>query len=133
MNVSVRNGKFFVFFFFSLFCCLVIGALIGKQTGRHIEVMNSFELKFETVDEDIVICQEYYRTKEEQCMYYIMANTAFPIVGFNLIFVFFFQINKFSKILIFLDGIQLAIDQTNRTLKFINKFVTLMNVQFFFN
>lgn len=45
----------------------MIGALIGKQTGRHIEVMNSFELKFEINGEDIIICQDYYRTKEEQC------------------------------------------------------------------
>lgn len=44
----------------------VIGALIGKQSGRNVEVMNSFELKFKLVDQNIVICQDYYRTKEEQ-------------------------------------------------------------------
>lgn len=59
----------------------VIGALIGKQKGRNIEIMNSFELNF-TVggaavgeDEaksnapvgDIIIDREYYNTKEEQC------------------------------------------------------------------
>lgn len=47
---------------------IVIGALIGKQKGRNIEVMNSFELKFEFVEKDIIINQEYYTTKEEQCM-----------------------------------------------------------------
>lgn len=47
----------------------VIGALIGKQSGRNVEVMNSFELKFKQVDEDIIICQDYYRTKEEQCKF----------------------------------------------------------------
>lgn len=47
----------------------VIGALIGKQKGRNIEVMNSFELKFEFVDKDIIINQEYYTTKEQQCTF----------------------------------------------------------------
>uniref|UniRef100_A0A6M2DKH8 COP9 signalosome complex subunit 6 n=1 Tax=Xenopsylla cheopis TaxID=163159 RepID=A0A6M2DKH8_XENCH len=45
----------------------VIGALIGKQKGRNIEVMNSFELMFTIIDEDIIIDREYYKTKEEQC------------------------------------------------------------------
>lgn len=49
------------------FCMTVIGALIGKQSGRNVEVMNSFELKFKFVNQDIIICQDYYRTKEEQC------------------------------------------------------------------
>lgn len=44
----------------------VIGALIGKQNGRNIELMNSFELLFDTVDGDIIIDREYYNTKEDQ-------------------------------------------------------------------
>lgn len=44
----------------------VIGALIGKQKGRNIEVMNSFELHFDAIDKDVVIDMEYYNTKEEQ-------------------------------------------------------------------
>ncbi|TSK87457.1 COP9 signalosome complex subunit 6 [Bagarius yarrelli] len=44
----------------------VIGALIGKQEGRNIEVMNSFELLFHTVENRIHIDKEYYYTKEEQ-------------------------------------------------------------------
>lgn len=47
----------------------VIGALIGKQKGRNIEVMNAFELKFDKSDNDIIINQEYYSTKEQQCMH----------------------------------------------------------------
>lgn len=47
----------------------VIGALIGKQKGRNIEVMNSFELVFSVIDGDIVIDRDYYNLKEEQCMY----------------------------------------------------------------
>ena len=47
----------------------VIGALIGKQKGRSLEIMNSFELVFNVIEErDIVIDRDYYNTKEEQCM-----------------------------------------------------------------
>lgn len=49
----------------------VIGALIGKQNGRNIEVMNSFELKFEVLEFDMVLINsDYYKTKEEQCKCY---------------------------------------------------------------
>ncbi|XP_050662742.1 COP9 signalosome complex subunit 6-like [Macaca thibetana thibetana] len=44
----------------------VTGALIGKQEGRNIEVMNYFELLSHTVEEKIIIDKEYYYTKEEQ-------------------------------------------------------------------
>lgn len=45
----------------------VYGALIGKQNGRKLEVLNSFELKFEIIDDEVIINREYYATKEEQC------------------------------------------------------------------
>jgi COP9 signalosome complex subunit 6 len=45
----------------------VYGALIGKQDGRKIEVYNSFELRHEIIDGDVVIIRDYYNTKEEQC------------------------------------------------------------------
>ncbi|KAH6934374.1 hypothetical protein HPB50_023743 [Hyalomma asiaticum] len=44
----------------------VIGALIGKQKGRNIEVMNSFELVFNTIEGNIVIDNDYYNVKEQQ-------------------------------------------------------------------
>jgi len=44
----------------------VYGALIGKQDGRSIEVMNSFELDYNTIEGQVVIDREYYQTKEEQ-------------------------------------------------------------------
>ncbi|XP_074991216.1 COP9 signalosome complex subunit 6 [Calonectris borealis] len=44
----------------------VIGALIGRQEGRNIEVMNSFELLSHAVDGHVLIDKEYYYTKEEQ-------------------------------------------------------------------
>lgn len=50
-----------------ILCCSVIGALIGKQEGRNIEVMNSFELLSHTIDDRVHIDKEYYYTKEEQC------------------------------------------------------------------
>lgn len=45
----------------------VFGALIGKQKGRNIEVMNSFELKFDMVDDEVHILMDYYNVKEQQC------------------------------------------------------------------
>ncbi|CAG2117471.1 unnamed protein product, partial [Medioppia subpectinata] len=44
----------------------VIGALIGKQNGRNIEIMNSFELNFDRIDSETVIDRDYYNTKESQ-------------------------------------------------------------------
>ncbi len=45
----------------------MIGAIIGQHRGRHLEIMNSFELVFQIVDNLVVIDRDYYRTKEEQC------------------------------------------------------------------
>jgi COP9 signalosome complex subunit 6 len=45
----------------------VIGALIGKQKGRNIEIMNSFELVFTMIGGDVIIDRDYYNMKEEQC------------------------------------------------------------------
>lgn len=44
----------------------VIGAVIGKQKGRNLEIMNSFELVFDRIDNDVIIDRDYYNTKEEQ-------------------------------------------------------------------
>merc|ERR1712136_401698 len=45
----------------------VFGALIGKQSGRTVEVMNSFELLYKTTEEgETVIDTEYFYKKEEQ-------------------------------------------------------------------
>lgn len=46
---------------------LVIGALIGKQKGRNIEIMNSFELVFTIIGKDVIIDRDYYNLKEGQC------------------------------------------------------------------
>ena len=47
----------------------MFGALIGKQSGRDIELMNSFELVLDhqlSTSEAVVIDIEYYKMKEEQ-------------------------------------------------------------------
>ncbi|GFY11779.1 COP9 signalosome complex subunit 6 [Trichonephila clavipes] len=44
----------------------VVGALIGKQQGRNIEIMNSIELMFDRIEGDIIIDKDYYSTKEQQ-------------------------------------------------------------------
>jgi COP9 signalosome complex subunit 6 len=43
-----------------------MGALIGKQKGRNVEISNSFELKFEVVDGEVIFNRDYYNTKEIQ-------------------------------------------------------------------
>ena len=61
---------------FSMLLILVLGALIGKQKGRNIEVMNSFELVFDVVEGSIVIDNDYYNVKEEQCKLYLKLNNS---------------------------------------------------------
>ncbi|ESO10229.1 hypothetical protein HELRODRAFT_185323 [Helobdella robusta] len=46
--------------------CQVLGALIGKQKGRNIEIMNSFELVFHSIEDEIFVDREYYTIKEDQ-------------------------------------------------------------------
>ena len=44
----------------------VFGAIIGRQSGRNIEIMNSFELDFQRIDNQVVIDRDYYDLKESQ-------------------------------------------------------------------
>jgi len=44
----------------------IFGALIGKQKGRNVEVMNSFELDYATIDGKVIIDRDYYNEKEGQ-------------------------------------------------------------------
>ncbi|KPM09760.1 Cuticle protein [Sarcoptes scabiei] len=44
----------------------VIGAIIGKQKGRNIEIMNSFELKFDIINDISTIDIDFFRSKEQQ-------------------------------------------------------------------
>jgi len=57
---------------------LVIGALIGQHKGRHLEIMNSFELVFSQIEGLTVIDKDYYKTKEEQCEF--LGLFFFPVV-----------------------------------------------------
>jgi len=43
-----------------------IGALVGIQTGRNLEIFNSFELPFEIKDDKVLIKNEYLNAKSEQ-------------------------------------------------------------------
>ena len=52
----------------------MIGALIGKQTGRDIEIMNSFELLVEKKDGEMLVNQRFYHLKEEQCKFEIFTQ-----------------------------------------------------------
>lgn len=81
-----------------IFSCLVIGALIGKQEGRNIEVMNSFELLSHTIDDRVHIDKEYYYTKEEQCEFFVFVkdlNAALYVLLFLSVFY-----EKFNEYLI---------------------------------
>lgn len=44
----------------------VIGALLGNQTGRDVEIFNSFELIYEYVDNKVTIDLTYLAAKQEQ-------------------------------------------------------------------
>ena len=44
----------------------IFGALIGKQKGRNVEVMNSFELDYATIEGKVIIDRDYYNEKEGQ-------------------------------------------------------------------
>jgi len=45
----------------------VIGALLGTQDGRNVEIFNSFELVYDVVDGVVIIDTEYLNTKQDQC------------------------------------------------------------------
>jgi len=44
----------------------VIGALLGVQNGRNIEISNSFELVYHTLEGNIVVDTDYLKSKQEQ-------------------------------------------------------------------
>jgi len=44
----------------------VLGALVGIQTGRNLEIFNSFELPYDTKDNSIIVKAEYLNNKAEQ-------------------------------------------------------------------
>jgi len=44
----------------------VIGALFGVQSGRSVEIFNSFEIVYSEVEGSVIIDTEYVKTKQEQ-------------------------------------------------------------------
>lgn len=61
----------------------VFGALIGKQKGRNVEIMNSFELVFSVLGGDVIIDRDYYNMKEEQCKFFVLINADIFVIFFN--------------------------------------------------
>lgn len=46
----------------------VFGAILGKQSGRHIEMMNSFEVKWSNGPKGFaVVDTAFLSTREQQC------------------------------------------------------------------
>ncbi len=77
----------------------VIGALLGIQNGRNIEISNSFELVYHNLSGAVVVDMEYLKSKQEQCMY--LTIIFYPLDFFKniYIFVFIFYILLFHIIL----------------------------------
>jgi len=63
----------------------VLGALIGKQKGRNLEIMNSFELMFHVSNSSVIVDREYYTTKEDQCEckqpHFVMTSECVNFIG----------------------------------------------------
>jgi COP9 signalosome complex subunit 6 len=51
----------------------VIGALFGVQSGRNVEVTNSFELVYNIIEGAVVIDTDYLKAKQEQCTLFAFA------------------------------------------------------------
>ena len=50
----------------------VFGALLGKQSGRNIELMNSFEVRWDTIEnEHVIIDSQFFATREAQCSRFV--------------------------------------------------------------
>jgi len=41
--------------------------MVGTQTGREVEITNSFELAFDVVDGKAIVNVDYFTTKQDQC------------------------------------------------------------------
>lgn len=87
----------------------VIGALFGVQSGRSVEIFNSFEIVYTEVEGSVIIDTEYVKAKQEQCWYppgvFFLPNSLV-------------QSAKFLRTTICLDGIQLVVSVNPKTLKF---------------
>ena len=53
-----------------VFFILVFGALLGTQEGRSMDILNSFELQYDIIENNVVINTDYYHAKAEQCRFY---------------------------------------------------------------
>ena len=46
----------------------VLGCLLGQQTGRVVDIINSLEIRYEDGPDGITIDEGYLAKKQEQCM-----------------------------------------------------------------
>ena len=67
---------FFLFYNFQLILTLkVCGALLGKQSGRDVEIWNSFELKSCIIESQLVLDEEYFLQRNLLCMCFIFYSS----------------------------------------------------------
>lgn len=88
-KITVTQGHVLLYLSVSLAVSqqLVIGALLGIQTGREVEIFNSYELQFALQTEGgIRINEEYFLTKQEQCKDFLVER---PTSSGQLFFFFF--------------------------------------------
>ena len=45
----------------------IVGAILGTQSGKRIEITNSFELLYDTIEDHIIIDSDFFLKKREQC------------------------------------------------------------------
>lgn len=62
---------FFNFVIFNFFL-KVCGAILGKQSGRDVEIWNSFELKSSIVESHLVLDEEYFVQRNLLCKYFLI-------------------------------------------------------------
>ncbi|KAH6568960.1 hypothetical protein BASA62_005153 [Batrachochytrium salamandrivorans] len=118
----------------------VLGALVGIQTGRDIEILNSFELPFHEIDTQPTIDMVYFNFKQDQCEYkrisvfrdgriagsatnmLIDCNSFMcdPIKTYTLT-IYIYQTSRSTLLWIFLGGIQLEFHQHQKIFTFINR------------
>jgi COP9 signalosome complex subunit 6 len=79
---------------------IVLGALLGTQTGREVEIVNTFELAVEDNDEDKVD-HGFLVSRRDQCMYH--ACNTLLIYIYIYIYILFASFFKWSCMLA--DGV----------------------------
>lgn len=72
---------------------VVVGGLLGTQTGRDIEIMNSFEIVVNSAtdadgNEELKVDHEYFTTRREQCKCLSLRISSLSTTSPNLHYLF---------------------------------------------